>query len=515
MRPSAANSRASATRDGRAGAKIFYPAPPGATGEDAAYCADGRATSDGMAGLVGFRQLGLSFLLAHLADAPSGCLQRRSDELAAGVGAVPGLAGLPKISGAFVGGHSRRPLGAPGGRRGDALDGLVLHDPALGMASRLKLTKPTVSWTSDEYDRGRQVMSLPTTTSAAPSKAAPQDSGATVTFSVAKRSAFAATFFAAARAGARRCRPRLVEVHVERQLEQKKSPIRRRQGRRVLGPQAVGLALGDVAAPGKVHFADASPPAMLQRFPKATDGRHRAADGAGSSATTDRANAAASSSSGARVRAPEVAAALLAVEGQRRVLVVVFARVRFVQPERPRRRRWRSSCEDRPCAVPAALVLPEPREERVREGLGQHAPPQARGRVRGDVRVGDGGGAPRRAHGRWVRRQALERREREGFLGASSTRGRLRGGEAVVALASARVVASLFVEAAAALVGAVALAVVAALFVSVGARGLAHISQVKYCDFVLMNVHAAQVQGPPLEVSMPFTRMETLEFASP
>ena len=221
------------TRIGDAGrscrAKIFYPAAAGATGEDAAYCADGRATSDGMAGLVGFRQLGLSFLLAHLADAPSGCvldappaagkfpllvyshgfggnmdmgsyflrtvastgvvvaalehtdgtasrteladgsellfsprmlasgaqLQRRSDELAAGVGAVPGLAGLPKIAGTFVGGHS---YGGPSAllaaeALGDDVDGLVLHDPALGMASRLKLTKPTVSWTSDEYDR--------------------------------------------------------------------------------------------------------------------------------------------------------------------------------------------------------------------------------------------------------------------------------------------------------------------------------------------------------------------------
>ena len=52
--------------------KIFYPAAAPAP-EDAPYCLDGRATSDGMAGLVGFRQLGLAFLLAHLADAPSGC----------------------------------------------------------------------------------------------------------------------------------------------------------------------------------------------------------------------------------------------------------------------------------------------------------------------------------------------------------------------------------------------------------------------------------------------------------
>jgi len=41
----------------------------------APYCTDGRKTSDGMAGLVGFRQLGLSFLLAHLANASSGCYE--------------------------------------------------------------------------------------------------------------------------------------------------------------------------------------------------------------------------------------------------------------------------------------------------------------------------------------------------------------------------------------------------------------------------------------------------------
>ena len=41
----------------------------------APYLSDGRQTSDGMAALVGFRQLGLSFLLGHLADASSGCIQ--------------------------------------------------------------------------------------------------------------------------------------------------------------------------------------------------------------------------------------------------------------------------------------------------------------------------------------------------------------------------------------------------------------------------------------------------------
>ena len=40
----------------------------------APYCTDGRQTSDGMARLVKFDALGLSFLLAHLANASSGCV---------------------------------------------------------------------------------------------------------------------------------------------------------------------------------------------------------------------------------------------------------------------------------------------------------------------------------------------------------------------------------------------------------------------------------------------------------
>ena len=59
------------TRCGGARVKVFYPASA-PSNEPAPYCTDGRETSDGMAGLVGFRQTGLSFLLAHLADAPSG-----------------------------------------------------------------------------------------------------------------------------------------------------------------------------------------------------------------------------------------------------------------------------------------------------------------------------------------------------------------------------------------------------------------------------------------------------------
>ena len=58
-------------RCGGARVKVFYPAAA-PSAEAASYCTDGRDTSDGMAGLVGFRQLGLGFLLAHLADARSG-----------------------------------------------------------------------------------------------------------------------------------------------------------------------------------------------------------------------------------------------------------------------------------------------------------------------------------------------------------------------------------------------------------------------------------------------------------
>ena len=56
-------------------AKVFYPCEPVVGLEEAPYCTDGRQSSDSMAGLVGFKQLGLSFLLAHLADAWSGCLK--------------------------------------------------------------------------------------------------------------------------------------------------------------------------------------------------------------------------------------------------------------------------------------------------------------------------------------------------------------------------------------------------------------------------------------------------------
>ena len=61
--------------------RLFYPtnstidANSRSTTTYAPYCTDGKQTSNGMAGMVGFRQLGLSFLLEHLADASSGCIQ--------------------------------------------------------------------------------------------------------------------------------------------------------------------------------------------------------------------------------------------------------------------------------------------------------------------------------------------------------------------------------------------------------------------------------------------------------
>jgi hypothetical protein len=73
--------------EGGARIRLFYPCDPpteGILAQDAPYCTDGRATSDGMAGLVGFRQLGLSFLLAHLAGAASGCIDGAAPAAAAG-----------------------------------------------------------------------------------------------------------------------------------------------------------------------------------------------------------------------------------------------------------------------------------------------------------------------------------------------------------------------------------------------------------------------------------------------
>ncbi len=58
--------------------RLFYPTTPEAYSDSnavmAPYCTDGLQTSNGMARLVKFDALGLSFLLAHLANASSGCV---------------------------------------------------------------------------------------------------------------------------------------------------------------------------------------------------------------------------------------------------------------------------------------------------------------------------------------------------------------------------------------------------------------------------------------------------------
>lgn len=62
--------------------RLFYPANSTAAvaATDGAttmspYCTNGRQTSNGMSALVGFEPVGLSFLLGHLADACSGCIE--------------------------------------------------------------------------------------------------------------------------------------------------------------------------------------------------------------------------------------------------------------------------------------------------------------------------------------------------------------------------------------------------------------------------------------------------------
>eukprot|EP00985_Skeletonema_marinoi_P005159 scaffold2223_cov152-Skeletonema_marinoi.AAC.5 len=58
--------------------RLFYPTTSEAVNDSnavmAPYCTDGLQTSNGMARLVKFDALGLSFLLAHLANASSGCV---------------------------------------------------------------------------------------------------------------------------------------------------------------------------------------------------------------------------------------------------------------------------------------------------------------------------------------------------------------------------------------------------------------------------------------------------------
>eukprot|EP00466_Bigelowiella_natans_P012449 jgi/Bigna1/68373/fgenesh1_pg.6_\ len=55
-------------------ARVFYPATSSLNSDSSVspYLTDGKATSDGMASLVGFDRLGLSFLLEHLSSAKSG-----------------------------------------------------------------------------------------------------------------------------------------------------------------------------------------------------------------------------------------------------------------------------------------------------------------------------------------------------------------------------------------------------------------------------------------------------------
>lgn len=209
----------------------------------APYCTDGRQTSDGMAGLVGFRQLGLSFLLAHLSTASSGCIQdapisskeeelplliyshgyggnmdmatyffrtmaskgmivaavehtdgtasstvlkngrerkfnqyfmtgrqqltRRASELLEAVEYIPNVIQTnytTSVSSIMLGGHSYgcpSAIMAANGISADKtqIDGLILHDPALGMGygmlppngSTSKIH--TISYISDEYNR--------------------------------------------------------------------------------------------------------------------------------------------------------------------------------------------------------------------------------------------------------------------------------------------------------------------------------------------------------------------------
>ena len=228
--------------------KLFYPTTDDNDSEQrrmAPYCTEGRQTSDAMASMVGFR-LGLEFLLAHLADASSGCiadapihtnnqsgnsiplvvyshgyggnmdmatylfrkmankgmivaalehtdgtasstvlpdgserkfneyfmtgrqqLTRRASELLEAVDFLPKeierLYPNVKIETIMLGGHS---YGAPsaimaanGANQETNINGLILHDPALGMGYGMlppngaKSRTPTVTYISDEYNR--------------------------------------------------------------------------------------------------------------------------------------------------------------------------------------------------------------------------------------------------------------------------------------------------------------------------------------------------------------------------
>ncbi|EJK47419.1 hypothetical protein THAOC_33859 [Thalassiosira oceanica] len=230
--------------------RLFYPASSNVTSqEEAPYCTNGRETTNGMSALVGFEQLGLSFLLAHLANAPSGCLKnapmkadesgslpllvyshgyggnmdmasffhrtmaskgmivasiehtdgtasstvirekdgterlqrfnrylmtdrqqltRRATELLEALDELPGtIRDMFNIETATVmlGGHSygcpSAIMAANGASSETKCDGLILHDPALGMGYGMlppngaRIDTPTITYTSDEYNRGR------------------------------------------------------------------------------------------------------------------------------------------------------------------------------------------------------------------------------------------------------------------------------------------------------------------------------------------------------------------------
>lgn len=231
--------------------RLFYPTTQTKIADGktiiAPYCTDGRQTSDGMAGLVGFRQTGLSFLLAHLAEASSGCIQdapidatsfededlplliyshgyggnmdmatyffrtmaskgviiaavehtdgtasstiladgreqkfdqyfmtgrqqltRRASELLEAVDYLPKeiknkYPTASKLTTIMLGGHSygcpSAIMAANGVSENTKIDGLILHDPALGMGYGMlppngsTSTIKTISYISDEYNR--------------------------------------------------------------------------------------------------------------------------------------------------------------------------------------------------------------------------------------------------------------------------------------------------------------------------------------------------------------------------
>lgn len=220
--------------------RLFYPTNSNETSKPTApYLTNGKQTSNAMAARVGFEQLGLSFLLRHLATASSGCVEdapmnncklpllvyshgyggnmdmstylfremaskgmivaavehtdgtasstvlkdgrerrfneylytgrqqliKRSTELLEAVEYLPqelennGV----DIDTIMLGGHSygcpSAIMAANGASKDTYIDGLILHDPALGMGYGMlppngAISKiPTVTYVSDEYNR--------------------------------------------------------------------------------------------------------------------------------------------------------------------------------------------------------------------------------------------------------------------------------------------------------------------------------------------------------------------------